>query len=137
MATPDVDRLGDVLRDYAALYLGRRCLTLEPRVELRGFWEFNTNIQNADEPGCYFLFDANDKLLYAGKASMRSSIGARVDAHFSWDGEELRPVNSAWRSAPVYLRTVVVSNPWEAASLEEYIIHHLNPPFNVAGRSKW
>lgn len=137
MATPDVDRLGAALRAYAALYLGLRCLRLEPRVELHGFWEFNTNIQNADEPGCYFLFDADDRLLYVGKASMRSSIGARVASHFLWNGSALAPANPNWTASPVYLRTVVVSEPWEAASLEEYLIHHLNPPFNVAGRSKW
>ena len=136
MTMTDVDRLGAALQNYASRYLGGRPLKLEPRVDLHGFWEQNTSIQNADKPGCYFLFDTDDRLLYVGKASMRSSIGARVTAHFAWDGSQLKPVNSDWVLPPVFLRTVIVSVAWEAPSLEEYIIHHLKPKFNVAGNSR-
>ena len=136
MQAVELTKLREALRDYSTTYLGNDGLELHERFDLAESWRGNITIQNASAQGCYFLCDSCDALLYIGKASMGSSIGARVASHFLWNGSDLSPANPNWTASPVYLRTVVVSNPWEAGSLEEYLIHHLNPPFNVAGRTR-
>ncbi len=135
MVGVDLDSLRQALVKYSQTYLGDRLLELSGKCDLHLSWRLNQTFENATAQGCYFLCD-EETVLYIGKASMGNSIGARVSSHFVWNGHELFPVKANWIPTPIYLRTLVVSPAWEAASLEEYLIHHLNPPFNVAGRSK-
>jgi len=136
MAGVELDQLYTALAEYSQSYLGGRLLEVTDNFDLALSWRLNQTFENATEQGCYFLCDER-AVLYIGKASMGSSIGARVSSHFVWNGSELRSSNPSWKTTPPYLRSVVVSKPWEAASLEEFLTYNLNPPFNVAGRSKW
>jgi excinuclease UvrABC nuclease subunit len=138
MVSDDVSSIRAKLTNYSSDYLKGRALVLEEPFDLTKSWRDNITLQNAEYPGCYFLFDKDHRLLYIGKASMGSSMGARVASHFWWDkpAGELRATKVHWLASEKpakWLRTVVVKKAWEAPSLEEYLITKLQPPLNIAG----
>jgi Predicted 3'-5' exonuclease related to the exonuclease domain of PolB len=76
--------------------------------------------------GCYAIYTESGELLYIGKASNSASVGSRLAAH-------LRHVDPAWMPAPAFVQIVEVCEPFEAPSLEEYLIRELQPRFNDRG----
>ncbi|MCH7807307.1 MAG: GIY-YIG nuclease family protein [Proteobacteria bacterium] len=91
-----------------------------------------------DEPGIYAIFDEKWNLLYIGKASNNSSIGARLGTYFKNDEEgNYKPVDSikSWGGEPHYIIAVSVCKPFEAPSLEEYLIYNLDPKSNKVGKN--
>ncbi len=87
----------------------------------------------AKATGCYFIFDADDRLLYIGKASLKSTIGRRLSTYFRWKADRLEVRHSAWSpdKEPTFVRAVSVAEPYQAASLEEYLIDRLQPSQNT------
>jgi excinuclease UvrABC nuclease subunit len=88
-------------------------------------------------PGCYLFWDNNSEPLYIGKASGRNTIASRLYAYFKWNRVIAQAIfRFTWGSSPVYVSTIEVRFPYEAPSLEEYLIWKLHPPANTHGRSK-
>lgn len=97
-------------------------------------WDRNDYWPHANRKGIYLIFDDNLVLTYVGKASMNSTIGARLFSHFG-NGENCAP-GLNWKRRPRYLVTVAMpkGREFEAPALEEYLIWHLHPEDNTAGR---
>ncbi|MDO6639742.1 hypothetical protein Q4557_07180 [Shewanella sp. 5_MG-2023] len=89
--------------------------------------------QNADRAGVYFLFDKNDGLQYIGKASMSSSIGARIGVRFSSKNNSCVDLTF---SDVTQIATIPMDDghEFEAPAIEEYFIKLLTPPLNVTGK---
>ncbi len=92
----------------------------------------------ATKQGIYCIFSATNELLYVGKASMSGSIGARLSCHFWYDPNtgfqfEFDGSEEGWGGKPVFLCVFPTQHPYEAPSLEEYLINELRPPGNVRG----
>lgn len=80
--------------------------------------------------GCYLIYSASGDLLYVGKASLTTStIGKRLWTH-------LRKLRSSWVPIPAFVQIVEVCQPFEAASLEEFLIQELHPKFNALGNTR-
>ena len=84
------------------------------------------NRPEAAVAGCYAAYTINGTLLYVGKASHRRTMGQRLYAHFEvskWP----------WVPSVAYVQFVEVSQPFEAPSLEEFLIADLQPRYNSVG----
>ena len=90
--------------------------------DVKGDWEGTGASFRA---GCYVLFSAMGALLYVGKASHGRTVGNRL-VRFRYQG-------SGWVEPPAYVRIIVVSEAFEAPSLEEFLIRELRPPVNKQG----
>lgn len=86
---------------------------------------------NAERPGVYFIFGPNMELLYIGKASW---LSRRLGTYFQFAagrGSACKIVHSGWKTRSRFLATVALSESFEAAALEEYLIGRLNPAENA------
>jgi excinuclease UvrABC nuclease subunit len=73
--------------------------------------------------GCYVIYAADGKHRYIGMS--QSNILKRLNTHMSKSVREC----DFWTSAPAHSVDVIpVGEPWEAASLEAYLIEKLSPP---------
>jgi excinuclease UvrABC nuclease subunit len=79
--------------------------------------------------GCYALYAQDGDLLYVGKASLFRSVGSRLWHHF-------QKSSAAWMPNTALVQIVEVAEPYEAPSLEEYLIRELQPRWNGTGRLK-
>jgi hypothetical protein len=89
-----------------------------------------------DGAGCYLFWSGNKELLYIGKVSWKNKLVARIMQYFNWDQERTAVItkqNHRWTSPPVYVSTIGVQIPYQAPSLEEYLIGALKPPNNTIG----
>ena len=77
----------------------------------------------AGRPGCYVVYDSSGSAVYVGKASCGSFVGARL---------RLRQAAGRWPEAR-YVQIVEVAEPFEAPSLEEYILSKFRTSRNVNG----
>jgi hypothetical protein len=90
---------------------------------------------NCGKPGCYVFFSAVHALLYVGKASLGSNLGARIGAHIGYN--DIRTSLVAKRpdqwphGLPKYVQTVATRHSYEAPSLEEFLMAKLEPPTNI------
>lgn len=128
----DEPRVTEAIGEYASRYLGGEKPELSKVYHLQKDW-ISTSIPNATSAGCYFFYDEAGLLLYIGKASLLSNLGKRIDSYFRWTGSELNAIHDGWIRPPFYLQTVAVSQPWEAPSLEEFLIYTLKPCSNTHG----
>ncbi|MCH8171813.1 MAG: GIY-YIG nuclease family protein [Proteobacteria bacterium] len=92
-----------------------------------------------DEAGIYAIFNENEELLYIGKASNNSSIGSRLGSYFKNDEKGnfslKHPEGWGEKGKPRFIIGVSVSEPFEAPSLEEYLIYKLQPEINQVGKN--
>ena len=81
---------------------------------------------HSDRAGVYLIFDEGMVLLYVGKASMGSCIGARLGSYFGYapDKETCQPRHEWKKGQPRYIIAVAVpeDSPFEAPALEEFLI---------------
>lgn len=91
-----------------------------------------------DRAGVYFVFDRDMKLLYIGKASMNSCMGARLSSWFYGPVTGTCSVQGQWSNEPFFVQTLAMPENmrFEAPALEEYLIDCLHPPENTAGRKR-
>jgi hypothetical protein len=81
--------------------------------------------------GCYVFYSQSGEVLYIGKASLTASMGSRLASH-----DRAIP-RSPWREQAAFVQFVSVAEPFEAPSLEEFLIEKLRPIGNIrGGRSK-
>lgn len=92
----------------------------------------NGTIPFATDAGCYLFYSESGDLLYIGKASLMSSLGARIASYYG-RAPDYPLKHSGWTSSPSYLLIVKMNEPWEAPSLEEYLIAKLQPCDNDRG----
>lgn len=92
---------------------------------------------NADKRGVYLMLGDDDAVLYVGKASADSYLGARLAAYFRY-GEDRRCkfIYEDW--CPRYVVTIAVpdDSSFEAPALEEFLIRELRPPRNTLGNTR-
>jgi hypothetical protein len=92
---------------------------------------------SASESGVYFVFDAELQVLYIGKASMNSSIGARLSTYFGPgpNKECIARKKEHWNGTPRYVAVISMQPDFrfEAPALEEYLITKLQPIDNTIG----
>src|SRR5467141_456067 len=84
----------------------------------------------ADRPGVYLIFGAKMQLLYVGKSA---TLGYRLSSYFRWSagkGSPCRIVHTTWKTRPTFIATVAVTEPFEAAALEKYLIARVHPEEN-------
>jgi hypothetical protein len=91
---------------------------------------------NSDRQGCYAIFTASDELLYIGKASNYNVMGFRLGAIFHRNADKTAYVarGDFGGKKPQIIRTIPVNKPYEAPSLEEFLIRELQPPCNTIGK---
>ena len=125
---PENDGVGAALERAVATYCDEwRNPSLPPfKIYSHSYTSWHKQIE-AGGPGCYAAYAADGTLLYVGKASYRKRIGDRLFVHF----EVTKP---AWVKHVAHILFVPVTQPFEAPSLEEYLIYELRPVFNAVGR---
>jgi GIY-YIG catalytic domain len=79
-----------------------------------------------DQPGVYFIFASKDSkaVAYIGKASMKSKLNKRFDAHYN------NNVENPLKFGEVKVVTIIPlinENVFLAPSLEEFLINKLSP----------
>ncbi len=80
-------------------------------------------------PGVYILSDPRFIPLYLGKASVRSTIGARIRT-------KVRHQPPHWGEDWIYNAIIIrVGRPYEAPSLEEFLLGEIPTKYNVQGRT--
>lgn len=92
---------------------------------------------NVDRQGVYVILGDDLDLLYVGKASMKSTLGTRLNFYFSSTEDKRCRVNhDNWKNSPRYVVTIAVPRemPFEAPAIEEFLIRELGPPENAKGR---
>jgi len=138
--TTDLDRLGTLTAEYVETYFSkdrdRASITCSDVYNIEEGFKERVSYPNAASAGVYAIFDPDQRLLYVGKSG---NIGKRMSAYFKYEnfGEgtlQLRDPEENWHGRPTYLVTVPVNQFWEASSLEEFLIHKLQPPVNINGR---
>jgi hypothetical protein len=84
------------------------------------------------EPGVYAILAGDLTVRYIGKADV---LGRRLSAHFR-NGERPRVFDADLWPEPHrrYVVVVPVGQAFESQSLEAYLIRHLAPPDNAAGK---
>ncbi len=86
-----------------------------------------------DQPGVYHYFDANDRLLYIGKAK---SLKKRVKSYFSFTptlsgAHNLSPRIAKMIAEAVRLEYLIVESEHDALILENALIKQLRPKYNI------
>ena len=133
MNNDNIRQLDSKVNEYCA------CYSIRPRFELSDLYNIQTLYDETQSwphhlhAGCYVLYSTDRKLLYVGKAV---KLGRRLSNHFRLD--EMRnavtPPWERWSSAPRLVQAIKVNKFYEASSLEEFLIHELDPPDNSLGR---
>jgi hypothetical protein len=123
------------LKLEVAEYCKRYCI--EPSFPISQHWNVELGYQeNRPFPdigaaGCYAFYADDGELLYIGKAWQ---MGRRLGSYF----QGVRSLNPGapisehtWTKPPKSIQTVGVYEPFEASSLEEYLIQKLRPSNNA------
>lgn len=131
---PGLKELQAKIDEYCERYKITLKAKLSEPYDLATQWQTDS-FPNAGKPGCYFIFNAEDEVLYIGKASLRSTVGRRLATYFYWDKEAdaIAHCHGGWTEEPTKLRTIAVQKAFEAASLEEFLIAELQPSQNTSG----
>lgn len=90
----------------------------------KGWW----GSQNSKKQGCYVIYSSLGEPMYIGKASLKATMGSRLAAHE-------RSRDERWSDA-AQVQMVIVGEPFEAPSLEEFLLSRLSTRHNILGRRK-
>ena len=88
---------------------------------------------NTGKPGIYFIFDAQQSLLYVGMTTrdLNSRLGCYFGYESGWgSGCKIKDMQPTWKTRPCFVRTVAVQSLEEAPFLEKFLIQALRPPEN-------
>jgi hypothetical protein len=91
---------------------------------------------NNGRAGVYLIFGTEMQLSYVGKTV---DFGWRLSQHFKWSegrGKGICQPQGTWKIRPMFVATLPVSERFEAAGLEEYLIVKLRPPDNSIGKAR-
>lgn len=115
-------------------------------VPIDDFWHLDCYFPGAENgarnAGIYFILDEARRIIYIGKASANSSIGARLATYFEDNGEANRPwrISTAGEKLKTYSPDAVAvitfsdySFSWIVPALEEFLIKELKPVANTLG----
>ena len=106
------DNIGTLLRDVVQRYGEKyRNPQLPPFTvcELHSMTSWYATPE-ASKPGCYVFYSTNGEILYVGKASLTSDVGARLAAH------DHRKPRTSRREQSAFVQFVSVSEAFEAPS---------------------
>jgi excinuclease UvrABC nuclease subunit len=84
----------------------------------------------ADRPGVYLMFGGKLQLLFVGKTW---TLGHRLTAYFCWSagrGSPCRIIHTGWKTRPMFIATIAVTEWFEAAALEAYLVAKVHPEEN-------
>lgn len=121
------EKIGNALKECVKIYCEKyRNPQLPPFIvcnvhTMKSWW----GTPEAAKPGCYVFYSETGEVLYIGKASLSMDVGARLWAH---DHSSPR---ASWRDLATFVQFVTVSEPFEAPSLEEFLIGKLHPSGNI------
>jgi len=82
------------------------------------------------KPGVYLLLGKAMDLRYVGSAR---DVGKRLAAHFQYREDRGCRIVGNWIRRPYFILAVRVTEPFEALSLEQYLISTLSPAENKRG----
>lgn len=93
---------------------------------LSQLWKSNA----ANVPGCYAIYGDDGRLRYIGMSL--TNVGDRIGSHFSAGTQK----SLFWADGPqaTFIEVIEVANPWEAPSLEQYLIAHTRDVVYKAGQ---
>ena len=99
------------------------------------YWPSSYNSINGDKPGIYIILGKQMNVLYIGKASLNNRINKRLASYFKYEkvGKGCHVNHSNWTEKPYYIVGFPVEFPYEASSLEEYLLSKSLPPDNKIG----
>jgi hypothetical protein len=98
--------------------------------------DFSEKYPFSDLWGCYIFLGESLDISYIGKASgWASRLGGRIGSYFDQPTKNQRLVlKYQWKVRPRYIVSVAVTEPFEAPSLEEFLIARLDPADNKHGK---
>jgi excinuclease UvrABC nuclease subunit len=130
----------DRLQEKVAEYCNRYCIS--PVFEISEPFDIERDLTayypNSNSAGCYAIYTASGELLYIGKASNKHVMGFRLGNIWKLNADRTAPITKKdWGDKkPQIIQTIPVHEPYEAPSLEEFLILTLQPPCNIIGRTK-
>lgn len=110
------------------LHPSRPLLPSAPRLTHQLSWPFG------ERAGVYLMYDEALELFYIGKSSMNRCLGQRLYEHFG--GGDICVPQDEWLQPARFLVIIAMpkDSPFEAPSLEEFLIRTLHPRVNANGR---
>jgi GIY-YIG catalytic domain len=131
------ERLERQVSEYCVRYGIAPVFPISPLWNIEDGYQGNLQFPYTGATGCYAIYSQDGKLLYIGKASLNHTLGGRLDSYFMGVRSSAPGAPKGnWNSPPKYIQTVQVNEPFEAPSLEEYLILKLQPCENARkGRS--
>jgi hypothetical protein len=133
MLNSDREKVRREVEVYCGLY------GITPPFEISGLYDLQEEwrvkkFPFAGEAGCYVFYSDKYQLIYIGKVSQRHSLGSRIASYFRWDltKSHIEPKHT-WTFPPRYVQTIKTHHPFEAPSLEEFLIVKLEPRDNRSG----
>ena len=128
------DRLEKCVQEYCRLYGISDAFQISEPWDIEAGYQHNLQFPDHAATGCYAIYSKDEELLYIGKASLNHTLGGRLDSHFMGVRSPApgRTKDNKWETLPPpkYIRTIRVREPFEAPSLEEYLIRELGPLAN-------
>ena len=121
----------DTLQAKIDVYCNRYCINpvFKASKPLDIERDLTAQYPNSDRAGCYAIYTASGELLYIGKASNKNVMGERLGHHFHYSADKtaLVPRKDWGGKKPQIIRTIRVHQPYEAPSLEEFLVRELRP----------
>lgn len=100
--------------------------------QLAEFW------RSSQFAGCYVFYSDDLDVLRIGKASITNTIERRLRQRFRYDHKaenwtHCTREKAVWTNSIRFVEAIAVNKPYEAPSLEEFLISELQPPYNNNG----
>jgi hypothetical protein len=112
----------DEVRRIVDVYCSRERHPELHKIKLHGPFVY-ADLQNweaAKRPGCYAIYGEDGTLRYIGISL--TNVGERIVSDFSPSSQK----SDFWARGPkaTYIELIEVVNPWEAPSLEQFLVSH-------------
>lgn len=128
------ERFKEQVSAYCKLYCIAPVFPISCPWDIEVGYQRNLQFPDAGAAGCYAIYSEDGDLLYIGKASVKNTLGRRLDTYFMGVRSPTPGgPKGNWKSPPKYIQTIRVNEPFEAPSLEEYLIKNLRPCDNDIG----